>query len=360
MIHKVSIGESEVTLQSEIICGGPSRESEVIAETLSSSLGPRVASGRIHGSKDICSRSFRLYNESYLEIGFTSCDDEFSPRPKCVVCGIVLSNESMTPKKMKRHFTTKNKCLSQKPVVYFKRLLIYNKQQKLSFEKKVKVAHKIQRASYLVAEKTGKHMKPHSVSESYFLPTCFAVVKTLFGNEAEKEVRKIPLSDDTIGRRIMDMSSDIEKTVSELRKDEMFALQVDESTDIGGNSQLLVFIRYIADNKITEQFLCRRELVQTSGHDIFLFSSRIYERNGTDMEIMCGNLHRWLSIYGGFVSLAHKENPHMITTHCFLHHENLIAMTLGQQLKLVLESVVKMMNTSPIYLLGNGKPLAKL
>lgn len=83
-----------MTPQSEISCAGPSRESEVTAEILSSPTGPREASARPYSSKKIRSKSFRLYIESYLELEFTGCDDEFDPRPKCAVCSIVLSNES--------------------------------------------------------------------------------------------------------------------------------------------------------------------------------------------------------------------------------------------------------------------------
>ena len=53
-------------------------------------------------------------------------------------------------------------------------------------------------------------------------------------------------------------------------KDEnvMFALQLDESTDISGLSQLLVFIRFIHNEKIIEQFLCFQEiLMRTTGKD---------------------------------------------------------------------------------------------
>ncbi|XP_068237047.1 zinc finger BED domain-containing protein 5-like [Palaemon carinicauda] len=50
----------------------------------------------------------------------------------------------------------------------------------------------------------------------------------MFGSKAEKEV-----SDSTISRRIHDMSADIEETVcTSVEESEMFALQVDESTDI--------------------------------------------------------------------------------------------------------------------------------
>ena len=45
-------------------------------------------------------------------------------------------------------------------------------------------------------------------------------------------------------------------------KDEnvMFALQLDESTDISGLSQLLVFLRFIHNEKIIKQFLCCQEI----------------------------------------------------------------------------------------------------
>ena len=216
------------------------------------------------------SKPRRSYQDNYLALGFTWCDDELGPKPKCVVCGTELSNEAMVPSKMKRHLTTKHSYLSDKPLDYFKRLLNDNKQQKCSFEKKVKVAEKAQKASYLVAELIAKTMKPHTIAESLILPSCCAIVKTMFGAEAEKEVRKIPLSDNTISRRIEDMSADIERSVCELVKEKgMYALQVDESTDVGGKAQLLVFMRYITGNKIAEQFLCCKELVQTTGQDIF-------------------------------------------------------------------------------------------
>ena len=46
----------------------------------------------------------------------------------------------------------------------------------------------------------------------------------------------------------------------------------------------------------------------------------------------------------GFVTLAKKANKQIITTHCFLHREALVAKTLGLELKGVLDEVVKMVN----------------
>ena len=54
----------------------------------------------------------------------------------------------------------------------------------------------------------------------------------MLGNEAAKEISKVPLSNDTVHRRILEMSTNSEKTVcSNKLQFSDFALQVDESTD---------------------------------------------------------------------------------------------------------------------------------
>ena len=62
----------------------------------------------------------------------------------------------------------------------------------------------------------------------------------MLGNETGLKISKIPLSDDTLCRRIPEMSSDIEKNVSgnKLQCSD-FALQVDESTNITNKKQLI-------------------------------------------------------------------------------------------------------------------------
>ena len=73
----------------------------------------------------------------------------------------------------------------------------------------------------------------------------------MFGPKAEEKIRQIPLSNDTIRRHICDMSTDIQDTVIfSVKQSKMFTMQVDESTDINGKAQLIVFIRFVSDGKI--------------------------------------------------------------------------------------------------------------
>ena len=82
---------------------------------------------------------------------------------------------------------------------------------------------------------------------------------------------KIPVSDNTISRRIEDMSENIECNIkSKILKHELFTLQVDESTDITGKAQLLAFVCFIDHEGIAKDFLCCKELPGTTkGQDIF-------------------------------------------------------------------------------------------
>ena len=185
----------------------------------------------------------------------------------------------MVPTKLKRHFSTNHANLATKTKDYFKRLLDTQAKQVKYFEKTVKISDKAQLASYKVAEMIAVQLKPHTIAESLIIPACCEMVKIMFGDEATKEIMKIPRSNDTIKNRIKNMSDDIEKTVADKLSKRHFALQIDESTDISGKAHILGFVRFIHENEIVNQFLCCLELTERStGQDVFDSISSYFEQ----------------------------------------------------------------------------------
>jgi hypothetical protein len=156
------------------------------------------------------------------------------------------------------------------------------------------IAEKEQVTSFKVAEMIAMKMHPHTIAEDLISPACKEIVKSMLGEGAEKEISVIPLSNDTISRRIDDMSSDIQRNVVEKVSDgRIFALQLDESTDISKKCQLLSYIRCVVKDSIIEQFFSCTELLSTStGLDIYNSISSTFEKNGLSWKKLSFRLHR--------------------------------------------------------------------
>lgn len=136
----------------------------------------------------------RTYIDAYLAYGFTSNNDEYNPRPVCLVCGATLSNEAMVPSKLKRHLNSKHPFVSQKDMAYFSRMLEGQSKAATKMVKKVTVADTALEASFRVAELIAKKMKPHTTGEEIIGPACNIIVETMLGKEAQEQISKVPLS----------------------------------------------------------------------------------------------------------------------------------------------------------------------
>ncbi|GFV09180.1 SCAN domain-containing protein 3 [Trichonephila clavipes] len=167
----------------------------------------------------------------------------------------------------------------------------------------------------------------------------------MIGGSADIDICKIPLSNDTIHRRIKDMSENIEQNTANSN----FALQVDETTDITGNAQLIAFVRFIHENDIINQFLCCRELPDfTTGKHIFQVISSYLEEIKVSWKSCIGictdGAPAMTEHLKGFVAHVKELNEDILVTHCFLHREVLVTKFLPSDLKIVLEQCVKMVN----------------
>ena len=98
--------------------------------------------------------------------------------------------------------------------------------------------------------------------------------------------------------------------------------------------KLIAFIRFVNDEKISDQFFCGKELEErTPGQDIFDTLSKYLEENELTWKECVGLCtDEAPSVIGpikGFVSLVKKVNSEIITTQCFLYREVLIGKTLN-------------------------------
>jgi hypothetical protein len=82
-----------------------------------------------------------------------------------------------------------------------------------------KTSEKTLVASYKVLEVIARNMQPHTAAETFILPACKEIVKSMLGEVAEREISKVPLSNVTIARRIEDMSAYIPKQAAEKLND---------------------------------------------------------------------------------------------------------------------------------------------
>ena len=131
------------------------------------------------------------------------------------------------------------------------------------------------------------------------------------------------------------MSENIQCNIkSKMLKHKLFALQVDESTDITGKAQLLVFIRFNDDESIVENFLCCKKLPETTKRqDIFDVINLYLEHCALKWKNCVGICTDGApSITGcliGFVFISQKQNSNIIHTHCFIYREALVAKAIG-------------------------------
>jgi len=112
------------------------------------------------------------------------------------------------------------------------------------------------------------------------LPATIKIVTAMHGEAYANDLKSIPLSDNTVSRRVSNISDDILKQLLNRLKSNYFAMQLDESTDISNFSQLLVYIRYIYKEEILEDFLFSKTLNgKTTGDDIFTLIKTFFENN---------------------------------------------------------------------------------
>ncbi|KII73288.1 SCAN domain-containing protein 3 [Thelohanellus kitauei] len=203
----------------------------------------------------------------------------------------------MKPAKLKRHFTSMHLELTSKPKEYFERQKEHYLKQKGKLILCTTLNEMVLRASYLVALRIARSKKPHTIAEELILPSAIDMCEVVLGREYSQKLKAIPLSDNTVSRRIVDMSEDVLSQLIARLQHSKFAIQLDER---------LASTQCVA--------------VCTDG-----------------AAVMTGSK-------SGLVARSKQAAPHIVSTHCMIHREALAANNMNEDLADALSICIKIVN----------------
>lgn len=197
--------------------------------------------------------------------------------------------------------------------------------------------------------------KVHSIGETWVKRAAKIMTQTLLVEKASNEVSKIPLANDTVKKRITSVAENFKiQLVAKIEQSQYFSLQLDESTDIRNEANLLCYVRYIYCGEVNDEFLIYRPL-PTTGEAVFNVDVDFIVHNKLDwsrsVSISTDGATAMTGRVRGLVSRVQSIAPLVKAKHCCIHREQLAVKHMPPCLKTVLDEAVKIVN------LIRGRPL---
>lgn len=293
----------------------------------------------------------RKYNDDYIKYGFISMLKDNVEHPQCVICYEVLSNDAMRPNRLERHLSSKHNSFKDKPKEFFATKSENLKRMKLdNTGSTAQSSEKVLEASYELSLLIAKEKKSHIIGETLVKPCLLKAADIILGTQSKQKLSQIPLSDNTVKRRIDDMAEDIQnQVVDAVKQSPFFAIQLDESTDIAQCSQLIVYVRYIENERMKDELLFSTDLeTTTKAIDVMKAVSDFFDKHELSWQKLIGvctdGAPSMLGSRSGFVQLVREKNADVTAIHCFIHRQALAAKTLPNELNAVLKFCIKVVN----------------
>ncbi|KAJ8035158.1 Zinc finger MYM-type protein 6 [Holothuria leucospilota] len=174
----------------------------------------------------------RRYSFEYLTYGFIQSPTN-KYLPMCFLCQTTMSNETMKLSRLSEHLGKKHSDKTGADVSYFQSL-------KENFENRSTITTMLKasqqrmdkglEASYELLLLIAMSGKPHSIGEQLIKPAVGEVLKTVMGKDPNPELSSTALSNDSVARRIDNMSTDVDDKLCSELSNTHFTIQLDEST----------------------------------------------------------------------------------------------------------------------------------
>ena len=271
----------------------------------------------------------------------------------CLVCNDTVS--SLKKYNVKRHYQTHTNFIREHPLGSELRNswitkaceeLDYRRNMFSSGNKRIKDQTS---ASFELALLIAKKKRPMVEGEEIIKPALHIETKYL-GDKASTFATGIPLSDNTMTRRMEMMSEDVSEQLIQFQADAVFfSIALDESTDATGTARLAIFGR-VVDQKLN----VKEELLglvamegRTRGVDIFNVFKKCAEKMNWQWDkltsVCTDGAPAMMGCNVGFCAkLEQFLGRTLLKYHCIIHQESLCGKSL--QMKNVMAVVVKCVN----------------
>ena len=143
------------------------------------------------------------------------------------------------------------------------------------------------KASYLVSLRIAKTAQPHTIAERLILPAAKDLVENLIGEAQARKLDKFQfLTTQFAG---VFRTWQIIRNRRRVAESPFFVIQLDESINVINFSQLPVYVRYVYDFEMIEDFLfCKPLEGRTTSVEIFKVLNDFIEQNGISWENVLG------------------------------------------------------------------------
>lgn len=112
-----------------------------------------------------------------------------------------------------------------KSLQFFQRKLGESRQPEDSFVKAPSVNSIALLASYKVSYRIALQEKPHTIAEELTFPSASDMVSTMMDEKSTEKLKAVPLSNDTVARRVCGISGNLEILLIEKMKDRHFKVE---------------------------------------------------------------------------------------------------------------------------------------
>ena len=145
------------------------------------------------------------------------------------------------------------------------------------------------------------------------------------------------------------MAENVEETLSKMLMTTEFSLQLDESTLPGNESLLLAYVRFIKGGSLCQELLFARLLeTDTKGESVYRAKEDYFQKKSIPLTniISCATdgAPSMVGRHRGLLSYLKKAFPKVLTVHCVIPRQHLVAKNLSEKLHESLSTVITAVN----------------